>query len=118
MSGGKYGGHYDPNDGNCFVCGLMLNEKNECSLCDRIEAPLLKRIAELEVVCTEYDRMAVRSNDINSRLRAENKALRDTVKTAYFKGHEDTVEGCFAWCDEGSQEVADELIAAALEVES
>ena len=42
--------------------------------------------------------------------------LRDTVKTAYFKGHEDTVEGCFAWCDEGSQEVADELIAAALEV--
>ena len=50
------------------------------------------------------------------KLEAENAKLRDTVKTAYFKGHEDTVEGCFAWCDEGSQEVADELIAAALEV--
>ena len=50
-------------------------------------------------------------------LKAQVAELRDTVKTAYFKGHEDTVEGCFAWCDEGSQEVVDDLIAAALEAQ-
>ena len=50
MSDGKYGGQYDQHDGNCLVCGRMLNKKNECSLCDSIEAPLLNRIAELEEI--------------------------------------------------------------------
>ena len=68
-----------------------------------------KRIKELEAVVDASDMEICKLYD-------ENVKLRDTVKTAYFKGHEDTVEGCFAWCDEGSQEVADELIAAALEV--
>ena len=48
MSDGKYGGQYDQHDGNCLVCGRMLNKKNECSLCDSIEAPLLNRIEALE----------------------------------------------------------------------
>ena len=34
-----------------------------------------QRIAELEAVCTEYDRMALRSNEVNSRLQSENAKL-------------------------------------------
>ena len=53
MSDGKYGGQYDQHDGNCLVCGRMLNKKNECSLCDSIEAPLLNRIEALEAEVAE-----------------------------------------------------------------
>ena len=66
MSDGKYGGQYDQHDGNCLVCGRMLNKKNECSLCDSIEAPLLNRIEALEAQVAELRALA-RTGDAESR---------------------------------------------------
>jgi len=70
---------------------------------DRLES----RIAELEADNTRLKTLADNYYAIAADSNAENAKLRDTVKTAFF--------ACFAWCDEGSQEVADDLIAAALE---
>lgn len=73
---------------------------------------LVDKIIWMEAEIDRRSKVALVREAYCKELQAEVERLREAVRTAYFKGHEDTVEGCFAWCDEGSKEVADDVIAA------
>ena len=60
------------------------------------------------------DVLCIKVPTLVEKLIAENARLRDAVLNAYHTGHDHTVEGGFQWCAVGSQEVADEIIAEAL----
>jgi hypothetical protein len=43
---GKYDGQYDPHDGNCFVCGTMLDVEGDCVTCDKMQLKKFREAAK------------------------------------------------------------------------
>ena len=97
------------------VCNTMTKEENIVARLTVITLDALRDHKPI-AVSTARDALDLLNDQAVAykKLEVENARLREAVLTAYHTGHEHTVEGGFQWCAVGSQEVADEIIAEAL----
>ena len=110
-----------PDCPHCRIAELEAEKTRLAESCSTYEVRARDAEAENETQAAtiveqnkRYGALVAQLEDSAGQWESENKALREAVRQAYHTGHDHTVEGCFLWCDEGSQEVADEIIKEAL----